>query len=71
MVSLSNLSAQALEKVQQLAERGSAELHYLQKMISAGAFGLEPPQNLVAMVGDIRRWGEVGMIALHWSLPSS
>ena len=37
-------------------------MHYLQKMISAGAFRPEPPQNLAAMVADIRRWGEVGMI---------
>ena len=51
-----------LGKVAHLAERGSAELHYLQKMIQAGAFGLEPPQNLAAMVVDLRRWGEVGMI---------
>jgi fatty-acyl-CoA synthase len=58
----SELRGRALAVAQQVAERGSAELHYLQKMISAGAFGLEPPQNLVAMVGDIRRWGEVGMI---------
>ena len=61
-MSLSDLRGQALAVAQRVAERGSAELHYLQKMISAGAFGLEPPQNLVAMVGDIRRWGEVGMI---------
>jgi fatty-acyl-CoA synthase len=59
---LEDLLAQALEKAQQLAERGSAELHYLQKMIQSGAFGIEPPQNLVEMVTDIRRWGEVGMI---------
>ena len=62
MFSLSDLPAQALGKVQQLAERGSAELHYLQKMISSGASGLEPPQNLAALVADIRRWGEIGMI---------
>ena len=62
MFSLSDLPAQALGKVQQLAERGSAELHYLQKMISSGAFGLEPPQNLAALVADVRRWGEIGMI---------
>ena len=61
-MSLSDLRAQALAKLQQLAERGSAELHYLQKMISSGAFGLEPPQNLAAMVADMHRWGEVGMI---------
>lgn len=59
---LSDLRAQALATVQKLADRGSAELHYLQKMISSGAFGIEPPQNLIGMVGDIRRWGEVGMI---------
>lgn len=57
-----DLAAGALNKARQYAERGSAELHYLQKMITAGAFGIEPPQNLAAMVVDIRRWGEVGMI---------
>lgn len=62
MLNLSDLRAQALATITQLAERGSAELHYLQKMISSGAFGIEPPQNLVGMAGDIRRWGEVGMI---------
>lgn len=59
---ITDLVAGALNKARQYAERGSAELHYLQKMITAGAFGIEPPQNLAAMVGDIRRWGEVGMI---------
>ena len=62
MPSLMDLPAQALAKVQQLAERGSSELHYLHKMIESGAFRLEPPQNLVAMVADIRRWGEIGMV---------
>jgi fatty-acyl-CoA synthase len=62
MVSLSNLAGQVLGKAQQFAERGSAELHYLQKMIQSGAFGIEAPQNVAAMVADIRRWGEVGMI---------
>ena len=57
-----DLASDALNKVRQYAERGSAELHYRQKMIAAGAFGIEPPQNLAAMVADIRRWGEVGMI---------
>ena len=59
---LEDLRAQALVKAQQLAERGSAELHYLHKMIQSGAFGLEPPQNIAGMFADIRRWGEVGMI---------
>lgn len=62
MPSLFDLPAQALAKAQQLAERGSAELHYLAKMIESGAFRLEPPQNLVGMVADIRRWGEIGMV---------
>ena len=31
-------------------------------MFEAGAFKLEPPQNIAAMVADIRRWGEFGMI---------
>ncbi|WP_163696585.1 long-chain-fatty-acid--CoA ligase FadD2 [Mycolicibacterium sarraceniae] len=62
MPSLMDLPAQALAKAQQLAERGSSELHYLYKMIESGAFRLEPPQNLVAMVADIRRWGEIGMV---------
>jgi fatty-acyl-CoA synthase len=57
-----DLPFQALAKVQRVADRGSAELHYLFKMIESGAFGLEPPQNLVAMLADIRRWGEIGMI---------
>ena len=65
MTSLSDLRTQALAKLGQLAERGSAELHYLQKMISSGAFGLEPPQNFAALAADIRRWGEVGMIPSH------
>ncbi|HOB49038.1 MAG TPA: long-chain-fatty-acid--CoA ligase FadD2 [Mycobacterium sp.] len=62
MPNLSDLRAQALAVVSQIAERGSAELHYLQKMISSGAFGIEPPQNYAALLSDIRRWGEVGMI---------
>ena len=62
MPSLMDLPAQALAKAQHLAERGSSELHYLFKMIESGAFRLEPPQNLVSMVADIRRWGEIGMV---------
>lgn len=62
MPNLFDLPGQALAKVQQVADRGAAELHYLQKMIESGAFRLEPPQNMAAMVADIRRWGEIGMI---------
>jgi fatty-acyl-CoA synthase len=62
MPKLTDLPLQAVAKVQQYAERGSAELHYLVKMLEAGAFKLEPPHNIAAMVADIRRWGEFGMI---------
>ena len=62
MPSLMDLPAQALAKAQQLAERGTSELHYLLKMIESGTFRPEPPQNLIAMLADIRRWGEIGMV---------
>ncbi|MDT5018401.1 MAG: fatty-acyl-CoA synthase [Mycobacterium sp.] len=62
MPNLTDLPLQAAAKIQQYAERGSAELHYLLKMFEAGAFKLEPPQNIAGMVADIRRWGEFGMI---------
>ncbi len=62
MPKLTDLPLQAAAKIQQYAERGSAELHYLMKMFGAGAFKLEPPQNVAAMVADIARWGEFGMI---------
>ena len=62
MAKLTDLPLQAAAKVQQYAERGSAELHYAYKMLEAGAFKLEPPQNIVGMLSDIRRWGEFGMI---------
>ena len=62
MPNLTDLPLQAVAKAQQLFERGSAELHYAYKMLEAGAFKLEPPQNVAAMVADIRRWGEFGMI---------
>ena len=62
MPKLTDLPLQAAAKIQQYAERGSAELHYARKMFEAGAFKLEPPQNIAAMLADIRRWGEFGMI---------
>jgi fatty-acyl-CoA synthase len=62
MAKLTDLPLQAAAKIQQLAERGSAELHYALRMMEAGAFKLEPPQNIAAMLADIRRWGEFGMI---------
>ena len=62
MPKLTDLPLQAVAKAQQLVDRGSAELHYAYKMLEAGAFKLEPPQNVAAMLADIRRWGEFGMI---------
>ena len=59
---ITDLAASALNKARQYAERGSAELHYLQKMITSGAFGFEPPQHLAALGADVVRWGEIGMI---------
>ena len=62
MPNLTELPLQAAAKVQQYFERGSAELHYARKMFEAGALKVEPPQNVAAMLADIRRWGEIGMI---------
>ena len=62
MPKLTDLPLQAVARAQQYAERGSAELHYFLKMLEAGAFKLEPPQNIAAMLADIRRWGEFGMM---------
>jgi fatty-acyl-CoA synthase len=56
----------AVPKAQQYADRGLAELHYVRKIIGAGGFPLEPPQNVAAMANDIWKWGEIGMLpALH------
>ena len=54
--------ANIMAKVQQYLERGSAELHYLRRIIDSGAFRLEPPQNYAAMAADIYKWGEFGML---------
>jgi len=62
MSNLTDLPAQALGKLQLYAERGSAELHYARKMFEAGALRIEPPQNFLGMLADIRKWGEIGMI---------
>lgn len=62
MSSLSDLPANLTAKAKEYAERGAAELHYARKMFEAGALRLEPPQNVLAMLGDIRTWGEIGMI---------
>ena len=57
-----DLPGQAVSKVQQYLERGSAELHYVRKIFEAGAFRLEPPLNYAAMANDIYKWGEFGML---------
>ena len=62
MPNLTDLPVQAVAKLQQYAERGAAELHYLRKIIESGAFRLEPPLNYAAMAADIRKWGEIGML---------
>ena len=62
MANLIGLPGQAVNKLQQYIERGSAELHYVRKIFEAGAFRLEPPQNVAAMATDIYKWGEFGML---------
>jgi fatty-acyl-CoA synthase len=62
MPNLIDLPGQAVAKIFQYAERGAAELHYVRKIIEAGAFRLEPPQNYAAMVAEIAKWGEFGML---------
>ena len=62
MPNLIDLPGQAAAKLQQYAERGASELHYLRKIIESGAFRLEPPLNYAAMAADIRKWGEIGML---------
>jgi fatty-acyl-CoA synthase len=62
MPNLSDLPGQAVAKIFQYLERGAAELHYVRKIIEAGGFRLEPPQNYAAMVSEIAKWGEFGML---------
>ncbi|MDY6869370.1 MAG: long-chain-fatty-acid--CoA ligase FadD2 [Actinomycetota bacterium] len=62
MPKLTELPSQAAAKAKLYLDRGSAELHYARKMFEAGALQLEPPQNMAAVLADMRRWGEFGMI---------
>jgi fatty-acyl-CoA synthase len=62
MPNLFDLPGQAVSKVQQYAERGASELHYLRKIIESGTFRLENPLNYAAMAADIGKWGEIGML---------
>lgn len=49
-------------KLQTLAKRGGAELHYLRKVIEAGMLKLDPPNVLAAIVRDFYRFGEIGAV---------
>jgi fatty-acyl-CoA synthase len=62
MPHIPDLITEALDKAKQYAERGSAEVHYLRKIIASGAFGVESPSNYAALGADVARWGEIGMI---------
>jgi fatty-acyl-CoA synthase len=62
MPNLIELSGHAIAKFQWYADRGAAELHYLQKIIGSGVFRLGRPQNYAAMAADFWRWGESGML---------
>src|SRR5258708_40223845 len=62
MPNLTDLPGQALAKIQQYAERGASELHYLRKIIESGTFRLENPLNYAAMATDIAKWGEIAML---------
>src|ERR1700757_2607793 len=62
MPNLIGLPGQTVAKLQQYFERGSAELHYVRKIFEAGAFRIEPPQNVAAMAADLYKWGEFGML---------
>ena len=53
---------EAAAKLQQYADRGLAELHYLRKIIESGVFGVQLPHHYAAMALDIRNWGEIGML---------
>jgi fatty-acyl-CoA synthase len=57
-----DLPGQAVAKIQQYAERGLSELHYLRKIIESGTFRLENPLNYAAMAAEIGKWGEIGML---------
>jgi fatty-acyl-CoA synthase len=62
MPNLPGLPGQTVAKLQQYLERGSAELHYVRKIIESGAFRIESPLNYAAMLSEIQKWGEFGML---------
>ncbi|MBS9533352.1 long-chain-fatty-acid--CoA ligase FadD2 [Mycobacterium sp. M1] len=65
MAKLTDLAGQAVRiqhSVGRYVERGSAELHYLRKILESGALRLEAPQTIAATIAETVRWGELGMI---------
>jgi fatty-acyl-CoA synthase len=62
MAKLTDLPGQAVTTLGRYFERGSAELHYLRKVIESGAVRLESPRIIANALADGARWGELGMI---------
>ncbi|OBK90769.1 long-chain-fatty-acid--CoA ligase FadD2 [Mycolicibacter sinensis] len=62
MAKLTDLPGQAVTTLSRYFERGSAELHYLRKVIESGAVRLESPRIIANALADGARWGELGMI---------
>lgn len=62
MAKLTDLPSQAVSTLGRYLERGSAELHYLRKILQSGALGLESPGVIANALADGARWGELGMI---------
>ncbi|MGV0699306.1 long-chain-fatty-acid--CoA ligase FadD2 [Mycolicibacter sinensis] len=62
MAKLTDLPSQAVNTLGRYLERGSAELHYLRKVLQSGALRLESPGIIASAIADGARWGELGMI---------
>ncbi len=62
MAKLTDLPGQAVTTLGRYFERGSAELHYLRKVLESGALRLESPRVIANAIADGARWGELGMI---------
>lgn len=62
MFELSGFSSQALAGVRRLTHRGMSEMHYLAKMLEAGALRVEKPQNIALTLADLLKFGNYGVI---------
>ena len=62
MAKLTDLPGQAVSTLGRYLERGSAELHYLRKVLESGVLKLESPRIIANALADGVRWGELGMI---------